>query len=295
MQEIQTYFISAFLGCGVQVISLMMGIQILTRGAFTKINLVILYIVLIIESMTLLYYIQYFSLIFTLGILVLALRLKKIRWTLAIGLPFVCVAYLVAVDYIVNITTILVFSSTSQATIANPNIYYMVYILALLVAYLLYKLTARIIFNSKIKEISNANKKWLIVVLILTMIMVYLFIYLESSYGFPNELVYINGALFFIYFLSAIIIFLLILKASERQAEIRNQDLKMQQLKKYTASIEKIYDEMNVFRHDYINILASLNGYIEKANQQDLQMYFEKTIKPLSDHITNKETGGTEE
>ncbi|MBC1231911.1 hypothetical protein HB816_15775 [Listeria booriae] len=69
----------------------------------------------------------------------------------------------------------------------------------------------------------------------------------------------------------------------------------MQQLKKYTASIEKIYDEMNVFRHDYINILASLNGYIEKANQQDLQMYFEKTIKPLSDHITNKETGGTKE
>ncbi|WP_230910819.1 hypothetical protein [Listeria booriae] len=110
MQEIQTYFISAFLGCSVQVISLMMGIQILTRGAFTKINLVILYIVLIIESMTLLYYIQYFSLIFTLGILVLALRLKKIRWTLVIGLPFVCVAYLVAVDYIVNITTILVFS-----------------------------------------------------------------------------------------------------------------------------------------------------------------------------------------
>lgn len=54
----------------------------------------------------------------------------------------------------------------------------------------------------------------------------------------------------------------------------------MQQLKKYTASIEKIYDEMNVFRHDYINILASLNGYIEKANQQDLQMYFEK----LSSH-----------
>ncbi|EUJ52167.1 hypothetical protein [Listeria rocourtiae] len=56
--------------------------------------------------------------------------------------------------------------------------------------------------------------------------------------------------------------------------------------------MEKLYSEMNTFRHDYINILASLKGYIEKGDQALLQAYFENTILPL---YIRRETGGTEE
>lgn len=56
--------------------------------------------------------------------------------------------------------------------------------------------------------------------------------------------------------------------------------------------MEKLYSEMNTFRHDYINILASLNGYIEQGDQTLLQVYFEDTILPL---YINRETGGSEE
>lgn len=77
MQEIQTYFLSAVLGCSVQIISLLMGIQIFSKGIFSKLYLIILFLILLISGLLLLYYVQYYSLVFTMCVLIFAIRYKK--------------------------------------------------------------------------------------------------------------------------------------------------------------------------------------------------------------------------
>ncbi|EUJ52161.1 hypothetical protein PROCOU_00550 [Listeria rocourtiae FSL F6-920] len=44
---------------------------------------------------------------------------------------------------------------------------------------------------------------------------------------------------------------------------------------------------MSDFNHDYINILASLHGYMEKGDQILLKNYFQKTIQPLNQALIN--------
>ncbi|EUJ32561.1 hypothetical protein [Listeria cornellensis] len=292
MQEIQTYFLSAVLGCSVQIISLLMGIQIFSKGIFSKLYLIILFLILLISGLLLLYYVQYYSLVFTMCVLIFAIRYKKGTWLLSLSLPFICLVYLVAVDYVINSLALMLFRSNVEENISNPEIYLTIYISGLIVTYLFYKGSAKIIFNEKIREIATKNKVMLLITLIITILIVYLHIYLESTYQFANEIVFSNAILFLVYFLSITMIFMLILKTSERQAEAVSQALKKQQLEEYVASMEKLYSEMNTFRHDYINILASLNGYIEQGDQTLLQVYFEDTILPL---YINRETGGSEE
>lgn len=38
---------------------------------------------------------------------------------------------------------------------------------------------------------------------------------------------------------------------------------------------------MSLFKHDYINILASLHGYIVARDKERLEAYFKTTIRPL--------------
>lgn len=292
MQEIQTYFLSAVLGCSVQIISLLMGIQIFSKGIFSKLYLIILFLILLISGLLLLYYVQYYSLVFTMCVLIFAIRYKKGTWLLSLSLPFICLVYLVAVDYVINSSALMLFHSNVEENISNPEIYLTIYISWLIVTYFFYKGSAKIIFSERIREIATRNKIMLLVTLIVTIIIVYLHIYLESTYQFANEIVFSNAILFLIYFLSITMIFMLILKTSERQAEAENQALKKRQLEEYVAAMEKLYSEMNTFRHDYINILASLNGYIEKGDQTLLQAYFKDTILPL---YINRETGGSRE
>ncbi|MBC1605034.1 hypothetical protein HCJ39_09935 [Listeria rocourtiae] len=288
MQEVQTYFLSAVLGGSVQIISLLMGIQILGKCIFSKLNLIILFSILLIAGLLLLYYVQYYSLIVTICVLIFAIRYKKGSWLLSISLPFICLIYLVAVDSLINSSALIIFRSTVERNISDPKMYLIIYIAWLVLTYIFYKVSAKIIFSDKIRGIAIKNKIMLLFTLIITILIVYLHIYLESTYQFANEIVLSNAILFLIYFLSIAIIFMLILKTSERQVTAENQALKKQQLEEYVTSMEKLYSEMNTFRHDYINILASLKGYIEKGDQA----YFENTILPL---YIRRETGGTEE
>ncbi|WP_297518748.1 GHKL domain-containing protein [uncultured Clostridium sp.] len=72
---------------------------------------------------------------------------------------------------------------------------------------------------------------------------------------------------------------------SERQTQSNQKAL--DDLKMYTDNLEKIYDDMRVFKHDYMNIISTLSYYIEEENVTDLKSYFSENIVPLSSQIKN--------
>ena len=44
-----------------------------------------------------------------------------------------------------------------------------------------------------------------------------------------------------------------------------------------------LYNDMRGFRHDYINILASMADYLENEDMQGLKQHFNKNIMPLGE------------
>lgn len=51
-------------------------------------------------------------------------------------------------------------------------------------------------------------------------------------------------------------------------------------LQEYTTKLEDLYQQMRSFKHDYINILATLDCYIEQRDFDSLDEYFHNKILP---------------
>ncbi|MGM1047812.1 MAG: sensor histidine kinase [Bacillota bacterium] len=60
----------------------------------------------------------------------------------------------------------------------------------------------------------------------------------------------------------------------------RSKSEQLVQLKDYAAQLEKIYDEFRGFRHDYANILLTLEDGIYKEDWDQVKQVYEQTVKP---------------
>ena len=76
-------------------------------------------------------------------------------------------------------------------------------------------------------------------------------------------------------------------KVITKEIEYKSKKEQLQNLKDYTNSLEKVYTDMRKFRHDYINILSSIVGYIEDNDMEGLEEHFYKNIMPLGEGIKN--------
>lgn len=62
-------------------------------------------------------------------------------------------------------------------------------------------------------------------------------------------------------------------------------------LREYTANLEHVYHNLRSFKHDYINIMASISSFLEEGEYDALHSYFNTYILPLKSTINqNTET-----
>ena len=61
------------------------------------------------------------------------------------------------------------------------------------------------------------------------------------------------------------------------------------QLKDYTNMIENMYSDLRSFRHDYLNILSTLETYIEKQDINGLKIFYYNELLPESNIIIKKD------
>ena len=67
------------------------------------------------------------------------------------------------------------------------------------------------------------------------------------------------------------------------QAEAKQKAL--EDLQDYTRNLEAMYNGLRSFKHDYVNILLSMFGYIENCDMEELKRFFEKEIFPTKNLI----------
>ena len=125
---------------------------------------------------------------------------------------------------------------------------------------------------------------------LLLLITIYLFDNLiPGQNGSIGKMIY-NNALHISGYLLVMCCLLLAMRRSylERiQTEAKQKA--MQDLQDYTRNLEAMYNSLRSFKHDYVNILLSLSGYIEEGDLDRLKDFFESKIFPTKNLITGED------
>lgn len=106
-----------------------------------------------------------------------------------------------------------------------------------------------------------------------------------ESIGYPHYIVKINAIFFGIYFFITVAILFLVIRTMQKEYKAQLKINQFEDIQNYTKQLENLYKEMRVFRHDYTNILCSLQCYIDDKDLTGLDKYFKQHILPVSKHL----------
>ena len=127
------------------------------------------------------------------------------------------------------------------------------------------------------------HKKLLRILIIYVISCVSLFILNFSTseqLGYPTYFTFINCFLFLFYFLLTIAILYHTIGTVKKETAEKQKLAEFKSLQEYTEKLEDLYQQVRSFKHDYINILATLDCYIEQRDMDGLDTYFHSKILP---------------
>jgi len=117
----------------------------------------------------------------------------------------------------------------------------------------------------------------LLIIMIVTLFVVYLTMFLQTSND-EFQLVKINLLVQLSYFVSMIILFTLLLNYFKKRNSIRQKEIEFEQFLYYMKELEQVNQDMHKFRHDYVNILLTMRGFLDDNNMTGLKSYFHDHI-----------------
>lgn len=110
--------------------------------------------------------------------------------------------------------------------------------------------------------------------------LIYFIIIAVESFTFDSKQVEQANAIFIIlYGLFAVLLSLGLFYVINKFYQTRNREHQMEYLIQYAQEVERNYNELRKFRHDYKNMLLSLDSYITEGNLEALREYFFENIK----------------
>lgn len=105
--------------------------------------------------------------------------------------------------------------------------------------------------------------------------------------GSQSSLILMNTLYLFIYFTLFIISLSFSVYTFQKNYEMKEKKTELKNMRLYTEKLERNYTEIRRFRHDYINILASMSDYIANRDIESLEHYFNTNIMKISHEIQN--------
>lgn len=130
------------------------------------------------------------------------------------------------------------------------------------------------------KVIEKKYQLLMVLFLIFTLIIFYVNIFIGQQQGFSNENIRTNSILFFIYACLILVVYLGIVFIVIKDSKMEQERIQSQQLQEYTVQIEQLYNNLSSFRHDYLNILVSLEEGIRQEDIQLVKNVYERVVKP---------------
>lgn len=106
---------------------------------------------------------------------------------------------------------------------------------------------------------------------------------------YPIQVLTVNGILVSVLVLSSAVLFYILY-----QILLQNQQLALQQqeqeiTREYMTQMEDLYQDMCSFRHDYKNILSTMEYYMEHKELNKLEEYFRQEILPTASSLPGQD------
>lgn len=135
------------------------------------------------------------------------------------------------------------------------------------------------------------GKKLLILITFILLLCAFLILTLASFFD-TLEITHREFFLMFssiiLYFLFTVSILLIVLHTAKKSYEAQKRVEYLENLNEYTQNLEMVYNNLRSFKHDYINIMASLAAYIDEQKYEELGTFFYEHILPMQKNLTQK-------
>lgn len=106
---------------------------------------------------------------------------------------------------------------------------------------------------------------------------------------YSSQVITYNALLFFAFFIITIVLLGFLVHTLKKEAELATKLKEFQALQEYTNKVEQLYIEIRTFKHDYLNILSTLELYINQKRYNELKNYFEQQILPHGKNLASKD------
>ncbi len=108
--------------------------------------------------------------------------------------------------------------------------------------------------------------------------------------GYNYGVIALNGILFLLLFTITVFLMYSIYKATMGEQTYKHRMSQFENLRTYTDRLEMSYGIMRKFKHDYMNILITMSGFMEENDLQGLKEYYGEKIIPISHAFTESDT-----
>ncbi|MDE7310391.1 MAG: GHKL domain-containing protein [Eubacterium sp.] len=137
------------------------------------------------------------------------------------------------------------------------------------------------------KGIFRLHQAWYLMdAVLLLLITIYLFDdVIPGQNGSIGKMIYNNVLHISGYLLVMLFLLLAMRRSYLEQIQTESKQKSLQDLQDYTHNLESMYNSLRSFKHDYINILLSMSGYIENRDIDALKNFFEDKIFPTKNLI----------
>ena len=137
------------------------------------------------------------------------------------------------------------------------------------------------------------NQHLLKAVFIDLFILVFFYIF-NFSYGeflgYNHGVIALNGIIFLLLFAITVFLMYSIYKVTVGEQAYKHRMAQFENLRLYTERLENSYGIMRKFKHDYMNILSTMSGYMEENDMKGLMKYYGERILPISHSFTESDT-----
>ncbi|MBC1433815.1 GHKL domain-containing protein [Listeria rocourtiae] len=252
---------------------LLIGIQVLSRVRFQWKKLLILLTFLTLTALPLYVYLEFMSIPY----IMLVLFIFMYRNTKNVKLSLMSIILSFAVGIISNLLTSLTLGNTFLDQEFSTAIFIFVYscIIFKIIDVFLARIGSEVIFQGRYLAL-------VLIVSAATVALFYFYIIRDARAELTEEALIVNAVIFLFYTFLMIIVLTIIVRSAVKNAKVEAQALQMSQLREYVGALEALQKDMRVFRHDYVNILSGINGFITNLDMDGLSVYFRTKVIPMN-------------
>ena len=213
--------------------------------------------------------------------------IKKYNWYKAVSLGFYVTVFVILCTTVTRWLLYLILPSTNRIL---ENHFSLVWILAFYgltipLTILLVKRTGNI--RSRFNENVHVQKVFALITIAI-MIILNIITYLANWFGYLMNSP-VGVVIGFVLILFALVYLIFCIVYMDIRKEQRKKESELENLKYYIHEIEKQSTDIRRFKHDYQNILLSLEMYIKNREIEKLESFFYNKIKKISTVIDEYE------